>query len=127
MIIHEIIYNDLDDQCCDLLEKEEELEHEKFFHDEKYKDNGVEIIACAEDLNYTISTSIYNIYWYVVDGTMLIFSGHKLLLDFKIPFDMKIFAQIKCDDKPGALEFLYSSADMVNKKIESFLNLRAFV
>lgn len=126
MIIHEIIYNDLDDQYCDILEKEEELEYNRFFHDEKYKDNGVQIIACAEDLNYAISTEKYNIYWYIC-GTMLIYNSNKLLLEFKIPFDMKIFAQIKCDDKPGNLEFLYSSADMVNKKIESFLNLRAFI
>lgn len=116
----EIIYNDLDDEYCIYLESD------LFHSDTVYEDNGVEIIACAEDLNYSINTGKYNIYWYI-GGTMQIFNSHKLLLELKVPFDMKLFAKIKREDKPGALEFVYSSAEMVNKKIESFLNLKAFL
>ena len=96
-----------------------------------YSANGVEFTACPADMNYVIITDKYHIYWWVGSDTISIYHrdrDSKCLLQFHKPFDLSFLATPEDPSKlPGEIKIIYSSAEMVNKQIERYLNLKAFM
>jgi hypothetical protein len=89
-----------------------------------YHDNGVEFTACPVDTNYVIITDKYWIYWYLGSGTVVFYprTGAEPLLEFKKEFDLGFFATMHHN---GSIA--YSSADRVNRQVERYLNMKAFL
>lgn len=127
---HDLMDDSFDEKPFDLDQIYRDVEDAKFYSNTFYTDNGVEITACCADLNYVIETDKYHVYWYVTPtNTMIILDQTKprakLLFEFKKEFDMSFFATLKESGEPWEIE--YSSAELVNKRIEQILNLKVFL
>lgn len=96
-----------------------------------YSDNGVEIDFLIRDS--IITTDRYSIYWNV-DGELVIDVANDLatygietLLSINKPYDLSLIADIDETNGNKPPKIIYSSADMVNKRVESLLKLKAFL
>lgn len=136
--LDKIIFNDADDIYSDAEYQRHQDAEDQAYHDFEgkvvYDENGVQFTSAPAYMNYVIITDKYHIYWHVPCGLSIHYKDnidftHKALLNLKDkPFDMSFFAALKDPTLlPGQLEFIWSSAEYVNDKVDRLLNLRVFL
>jgi len=98
--------------------------------------NGLEVKGWPTYGNYTIISSLFNVYYWPGSNTLDIHSkdpdascagvNDRLLLTLK-GHDLSFFGEEELPDEDGKVSVTFYTGEQVNQKIQRYLNLKAFL
>jgi hypothetical protein len=96
-----------------------------------FKENGLEVTAWSTYGNYTIITDTFHMYWWpsankleVYDLRLSTSKQHVLTLP---NVDLSFFGEEKLPDEDGKVDIDFYAGEQVNRKVQRYLNLKAFL